>query len=98
MRCEDISGAWERWTWFAVRQQPPLATSQPPAGARVVGGRIVTRAKFPEGTRLILYVDQPAPPVALTADDERAIDDALASVRQGEGVSLDRFRAILARM
>lgn len=58
----------------------------------------MTRAKFPEGTRLILYVDQPAPPVALTADDERAIDDALASVRQGEGVSLDRFRAILARM
>ena len=81
-----------------VRRSTATAASRKPAVARVVGGRIVTRAKFPEGTRLILHVDQPAPPVELTAEDERAIDEALASVRQGEGVSLDRFRAILARM
>lgn len=65
---------------------------------RVVGGRIVTRAKFPEGTRLILQVERPTPPVELTAEDERAIDEAIASVRRGEGVSLDRFRAILERL
>ncbi len=65
---------------------------------RVIGGRIVTRAKFPEGTRLLLQVDRPEPPVELTLEDERAIDEALASVRAGDGVPLDKFRAILSRL
>ena len=76
----------------------PLVAARRPAVARVVDGRIVTRAKFPDGTRLILQVDQPAPPVELTPEDERAIDEALASVRAGEGVPLDKFRAILSRL
>ena len=65
---------------------------------RVIGGRIVTRAKFPEGTRLLLQVDRPEPPIDLTVEDERAIDEAIASVRAGEGVPLDKFRAILSRL
>lgn len=68
------------------------------ANARVVGGKIVTRAKFPEGTKLILQVDEPAPPVDLTEEDERAIEQALASVRAGKGISVDKFRAILRRL
>jgi hypothetical protein len=68
------------------------------ASARVVGGRIVTRARFPDGTKLILQVDTPAPPIELTAEDEVAIDRALASVRAGKGVSLDTVRAILHRL
>ena len=34
-------------------------------------------------------------PIELTAEDERAIDQALASVRAGKGVSLEEFREIL---
>ena len=58
-------------------------------------GRSLTRAKFPEGTKLILQVDRPVPPIELTAEDERAIDQALASVRAGKGVALDTFRELL---
>lgn len=34
-------------------------------------------------------------PIELTAEDERAIDQALASVRAGKGVSLEEFRELL---
>jgi hypothetical protein len=36
--------------------------------------------------------------VGLDAEDERAIDRALASVREGKGISLAKFRAILQRL
>ena len=65
---------------------------------KVVDGKIVTRTKFPEGTRLVLQVEEPAPVVELDAEDERAIDRALASVREGKGISLGKFRAILQRL
>jgi hypothetical protein len=68
------------------------------ATARVVDGKVVTRAKFPESTKLILQVDEPAPPVEIDAEDQKAIDRALASVRDGKGISLDKFRAILQRL
>lgn len=63
-----------------------------------MNGKVVTRAKFPEGTKLILQVDDVAPIVELDAEDEKAIDRALASVREGKGISLDKFRAILNRL
>jgi hypothetical protein len=75
-----------------------VAASTRTATAKVVDGKVVTRAKFPEGTKLILLVDDPEPPIELDADDEKAIDRALASVRDGKGISLDRFRAILQRL
>lgn len=68
------------------------------ATGKVVNGKVVTRAKFPEGTKLVLQVEEPAPIVELDAEDERAIDQALASVREGKGISLDKFRAILKRL
>ena len=68
------------------------------AKAKVVKGKIVTRAKFPEGTKLYLVVDEPVPPVELDADDEIAIDRALASIRAGKGISLAKFRTILNRL
>ncbi len=74
------------------------AASPRTATAKVVDGKVVTRAKFPEGTKLILQVDEPAAPVELDAEDEKAIDRALASVRDGKGISLDKFRAILHRL
>ena len=68
------------------------------ATGKVVNGKVVTRAKFPEGTKLILQVEDAAPIVELDAEDEKAIDRALASVRDGKGISLDKFRAILQRL
>ena len=64
---------------------------------KVVDGKVVTREKFPEGTKLILQVDEPAPPLELDAEDEKASDRALAPVRDRKGISLDKFRAILQR-
>lgn len=80
------------------RAATSAAASTRTASARVVHGKIVTRAKFPEGTKLILQVAGPAPAVALTAEDETAIDLAIASVRAGKGISLEKFRAILRRL
>ena len=67
------------------------------ASARVVNGRIVTRAKFPEGTKLIVQVEAPET-IELAVEDEAAIERALASVRAGKGISLDKFRAIIQRL
>lgn len=64
----------------------------------MVNGKVVTRAKFPEGTKLVLQVDTPAPVAAIDESDAEAIGLALNSIRQGEGVSLDKFRAILRRL
>ena len=61
-------------------------------------GKIVTRAKFPEGTKLYSVVDEPVAPVELDADDKLAIDRALASVRTCKGISLSKFRSILHRL
>jgi hypothetical protein len=68
------------------------------AKAKVQGGKIVTRAKFPEGTKLLLVVDEPAAPIALDPDDERAFEAGLAEVRAGRGIPLATFRAILQRL
>jgi len=42
---------------------------------------VVTRAKFPDGTKLFLMVEQPQPPIELDEDDEKAFDEAMAEVR-----------------
>ena len=74
------------------------AASPRVATGKVVNGKIVTRAKFPEGTKLVLQVEELVPIVELDAEDERAIDKALVSIRAGKGISLDKFRAILQRL
>jgi hypothetical protein len=65
------------------------------ARARVVNGKIVTRAKFPDGTKLFLVVDEPQPEIEL---DEEAFDEAMASVRRSEAIPLETFRTILQRL
>jgi hypothetical protein len=74
------------------------AASARVATARVVNGKVVTRAKFPEGTKLILQVEDAPRLIELDAEDEKAIDRALTSVRAGKGISLDKFRAVLQRI
>jgi hypothetical protein len=68
------------------------------ARAKVVKGKIVTRAKFPEGADLTVVMREPASPTALTADEESALLGAIASIRAGKGVPLERFRALLRRL
>jgi hypothetical protein len=68
------------------------------ARAKVVNGKIVTRAKFPDGTKLFLTVDQPQPAIDLDEDDEKAFDEAMAEVRQSKAIPLETFRAILHRL
>jgi hypothetical protein len=51
------------------------------ARAKVIKGKLVTRAKFPEGTRLLLVADEPQPEVELDDEDVAAIRRARASIR-----------------
>ncbi len=68
------------------------------ARARVVKGRIVTRAKFPEGAELTVVLREPMPPIDLTREQEDALLRGIASIRAGKGISLARFRALLRRL
>lgn len=65
------------------------------ARAKVVNGKIVTRAKFPDGTKLVLVVDEPQPEIELNDDDRQALDDAIAAARAGKTIPLATFRSIL---
>jgi hypothetical protein len=68
------------------------------ARAKVVKGRIVTRAKFPEGAELTVVLREKAPPIDLTPDEEEAMLRGIASIKAGRGIPLDEFRAILRRL
>jgi hypothetical protein len=68
------------------------------ARAKVVNGKIVTRARFPNGTKLFLVVDEPQPEVELEDDGEKAFDQAMVAVRRGEAIPLETFRATLQRL
>jgi hypothetical protein len=63
------------------------------ARAKVVKGKIVTRAKFADGTKLILLVDEPQPEIELDEDDLKALDEAIAATREGKLISWEILRA-----
>jgi uncharacterized 2Fe-2S/4Fe-4S cluster protein (DUF4445 family) len=65
------------------------------ARATVIKGKLVTRAKFPEGTKLLLVVDEPQPDVELDDEDVAAIRRARASIRAGRKISMDQLRKLL---
>jgi len=65
------------------------------ARAKVVKGKVVTREKFPEGTKLLLVVDEPQPEVELDAGDDEAIRRARASIRAGRKVPMDLLFKLL---
>jgi hypothetical protein len=65
--------------------------------AKVVNGKIVTRTKFPEGTKLVL-VDEPRPPLVIDEDDEKAFDEAVVAVRKGKTIPVETVREILRRL
>jgi hypothetical protein len=67
--------------------------------AKVVKGKIVTRGKFPDGTKLLITVDaEPAAEIEPDDDDERAFDQGMEEARAGTTIPLKTFRAILHRL
>ncbi len=65
------------------------------ARAKVVKGKVVTKAKFPEGTKLLLVVDEPQPEVELDDEDVEAIRRARASIRAGRKIPMDLLFRLL---
>ena len=68
------------------------------ARAKVVKGKIVTRAKFPEGAELTVVMRDRTEPVELTPDEEAAMLRGIASIKAGKGIPLAEVRAILRRL
>ncbi len=68
------------------------------ARGKVVKGRIVTRAKFPEGAELTIVLRQKGRSIDLSPDEEDAMLRGIASIKAGKGLPLDNFRAILRRL
>ena len=65
------------------------------ARAKVIKGKVVTRAKFPEGTKLLLVVDEQQPEVELDDEDVAAIRRARASIRAGRKIPMDQLLKLL---
>src|SRR5262249_27649278 len=63
------------------------------ARARIVKGKIVTRAKFPEGARLTILMDDDRPPIELEPEDEEARLRGFESIPAGKGAPPAAFRA-----
>ncbi|HEX4419293.1 MAG TPA: hypothetical protein VH165_15380 [Kofleriaceae bacterium] len=55
----------------------------------------MTKAKLPEGTKLLLVVDEPQPAIEPNAEDVVAIRRARASIRAGRKISMDRLMKLL---
>jgi hypothetical protein len=64
--------------------------------AKVRNGKVVTRARLPEGARLTLFVHEPID-VELDDEDEAAIAEGLAEIRAGRFVSANELREYLRR-
>jgi hypothetical protein len=65
--------------------------------AKVIKGKVVTRAKLPEGARLTVFVHEADADVELDADDEAAIGVAMTEIRAGKYVTGAELRAFLRR-
>ena len=68
------------------------------ARAKVVKGRIVTRARFPEGAKLTILMDDDRSPIPLSKEDEAAMLRGISSIKAGKGIPLAQFREILRRL
>jgi len=65
--------------------------------AKVVKGKVVTRAKLPEGAKLTVVVHDPASDVDLDESDVESIARADADLRAGKYVTVATARAFLRR-
>lgn len=66
--------------------------------AKVVKGKVVTRAKLPEGAQLTVLVHEGGPEeVEIDEEDEAAIGVAMKELRGGQYVTGAELRAFLRR-
>jgi hypothetical protein len=65
-------------------------------GAKVLKGKVVTRAKLPEGAKLTVFVHEPVD-VELDEEDEAAITSGVAEIRGGRYSSANDVRSFLRR-
>lgn len=65
------------------------------ARAKVVNGKIVTKVKYPNGTKLTLVPDEPQPEIELDEEDRVALDEAIEATRTGKLIPLATVRALL---
>jgi hypothetical protein len=83
----DTSGPWSS---SAMSVADAILVRMWTTRAKVVNSKIVIRTKFPNDAELYLVADgpQPEPEAELEDDDEKAADEAMASVRRGEDIPL----------
>lgn len=65
--------------------------------AKVVKGKVVTRAKLPEGAKLTVFVHEADGDIQIDADDEAAIGVASEEIRAGKYVTGAELRGFLRR-
>jgi ribosomal protein L6P/L9E len=65
--------------------------------AKVLNGKVVTRARLPEGAKLTVFVHEPDVDVELDGEDEAAIAAGAAEIRAGRYVSANELRSFLRR-
>jgi hypothetical protein len=64
---------------------------------KVVKGKVVTRAKLPEGAKLTVFVHEADEEIELDADDEAAIGVAMKEIRADRYMTGAELRAFLRR-
>ncbi len=65
-------------------------------GAKVLKGKVVTRAKLPEGAKVTIFVHEPLD-VELDDEDGAAIASGVAEIRAGRYSSASDVRTFLRR-
>src|SRR5262249_56922809 len=69
-----------------------LSCGHPARQCPCVKGSIVTRARFPEGTRLTLVPHDDGPPVGLDPDEEAGVLKGIAEIAAGRGIPVRTVR------
>ena len=65
--------------------------------AKVVRGKVVTKAKLPEGAKLTVFVHEPDAVIELDSADEAAIARGTEEIRAGKFTTATDLRAFLRR-
>ena len=65
--------------------------------AKVVRGKVVTRAKLPEGAKLTVFVHEPDAVIELDSEDAAAIARGSEEIRAGKFATATDLRAFLRR-
>ena len=79
-----------------ARIRPCYGCPMRTVSAKVLKGRVVTRAKLPEGAKLTVIVHEPVE-IALDAEDEAAIASGAQEIRAGRYASANALRTFLRR-